>query len=119
MLTADPPQREQAHVIHFAHLAPADPVIDGLTGDPNKRKASAQQGRCLVCNLAAKSVIAAAIGKNRDPVFPSPKRDEAMYRINNHGWRAACQEAGLTMRVHDLRHSFGDTGRPMEAAWVG
>jgi len=84
----------------------------------SKRKASAQQGRFLICNLAARSVIAAALGKNRDVVFPSPKRDEAMYRINNHGWRGACHEAGLTMRVHDLRHSCGeraaDAGIPLD-----
>jgi hypothetical protein len=39
-----------------------------------------------------RSVIAAALGKNRDVVFPSPKRNEAMYRINNHGWRGGVSE---------------------------
>ncbi len=60
----------------------------------SRHKASAQQGRFLVCNLAARSVIAAQIGKNRDVVFPSPKRDKAMYRINNHGWRGRVRRQG-------------------------
>ena len=31
-----------------------------------------------------------------------------MYRVNNHGWRAALAAAGLDIRFHDLRHTFGE-----------
>jgi integrase len=34
-----------------------------------------------------------------------PPRD---IRINNSGWEAALKAAGLEMRVHDLRHTFGE-----------
>jgi integrase len=41
-----------------------------------------------------------------------------MYRCNNHGWRAAVAAAGLEIRFHDLRHTFGeraaDAGIPLD-----
>jgi integrase len=56
-------------------------------------------------------------------VFPSTETDKdgktrGLYRINNHGWRTACKAAGLSIRVHDLRHTFGaraaDAGIPLD-----
>lgn len=46
-----------------------------------------------------------------------PQEDQAgrMERINNSGWRNACRLAGLPIRVHDLRHTFGAR---LEAAGV-
>lgn len=41
-----------------------------------------------------------------------------MYRVNNHGWRTAIKAAGLPIRFHDLRHTFGeraaDAGIPLD-----
>lgn len=30
-----------------------------------------------------------------------------VYRFNKHGWRNARDRAGLMIRFHDLRHTFG------------
>lgn len=82
---------------------------------PEVRKASAKaavsdrDGRVLVCAHAARSVIAGQVGKSSEWVFPSPKPPHGrIYSLNNHGWQAACARAGLSMRLHDLRHTFGD-----------
>jgi integrase len=88
----------------------------------SKRKASEQQGRYVVCNTMARSVIVGQVGRHETVVFPSPRPakdgDGRLYRINNHGWREACKAAGITMRVHDLRHTWGeraaDAGIPLE-----
>jgi integrase len=41
-----------------------------------------------------------------------------MYRVNNHGWKTAIKVAGLPIRFHDLRHTFGeraaDAGIPLD-----
>ncbi len=83
------------------------------------RKTPSQQvGRYLVCNALARDVIKRqreSVPPEASWVFPSTRTLSAsyqqsgrLYRINNHGWRAACQAAGLVMRVHDLRHTFGE-----------
>lgn len=85
----------------------------------NARKAiDDQHGRFLVCNAFARSVIEAQRGLSEEWVFPSPRTGQSLYRINNHGWRSAVKEAGLKLRVHDLRHTFGlraaDAGIPLD-----
>jgi len=109
---------DQHHVVNGLPMWSAWWIPPEVRKASSKRKASEQQGRYVVCNLAARSVIAAQVGKHPVLVFPSPKRDEAMYRINNHGWRGGCREAGVAMRVHDLRHTFGeraaDAGIPLD-----
>lgn len=83
-----------------------------------RRSTSQQEGRFLVANAMARSVIAAQ-SRAGDWVFPSPKTGEAMFRANNHGWRTACRAAGLELRFHDLRHTFGErlatAGVPFDA----
>lgn len=90
----------------------------------NSRKlASEQDGRFLICNARAREIVEGQVGKSKVWVFPSPRRigddrDHPLYRINNNGWRAACRKAGVTLRVHDLRHTFGsraaDAGIPLD-----
>ena len=79
---------------------------------PEIRKSNArktlgqQQGRNLICNATARSVVAGQ-SQESEFVFPSPSGGP-LYRINNHGWRTAVAKAGLAVRVHDLRHTFGE-----------
>lgn len=74
----------------------------------SKSRVSERDGRYIVCNRAARSVIAGQTGQGGEYVFPSPRGDR-LYRITNNGWRAARAAAGLAdMREHDLRHTFGD-----------
>lgn len=74
----------------------------------SKAKVSERDGRFVVCNRAARSVIAGQVGLSEHWVFPSP-RGGRMYRITNHGWRSARERTGLAdVREHDLRHTFGD-----------
>lgn len=87
----------------------------------NSRKSVSQQdGRYLVCNRAARMVIERQVGKDTEVVFPSPKKEgyRGLYRVNNNGWRRACKDAGLPIRFHDLRHTFGeraaDCGIPLD-----
>lgn len=89
----------------------------------SKRKASEQQGRYLVANRAARAVIDKQRGKDPTWVFPRAhlERDGSrlpIYRINGRIWRAAIARAGLAIRVHDLRHTFGeraaDAGIPLD-----
>lgn len=73
-----------------------------------RKGASEQEGRYLIANQMARSVLM-SVKRDHGPVFPSSKgADIHMYRINNRGWRAALKRAGLTLRVHDLRHTFGE-----------
>jgi integrase len=83
----------------------------------SRKKTSEQDGRFIVCNRTARAVIEQQRGKDAEWVFPSPNGG-ALYRITNHGWRTARTAAGLPIRVHDLRHTFGeraaDAGIPLD-----
>lgn len=83
----------------------------------SRKAASQQDGRFLICNRAARAIIERQRGRDAEIVFPSPKGG-ALYRVNNHGWRAAIKAAGLGIRFHDLRHTFGeraaDAGIPLD-----
>jgi len=83
-----------------------------------KRAASQQNGRFLICNRAARAVIDRQRGQDSAVVFPSIKGEGGMYRVNNHGWKTAIKAAGLPIRYHDLRHTFGeraaDAGIPLD-----
>ena len=79
--------------------------------------ASQRQGRYIVCNRTARAILSGQQG--RDPVwaFPSP-RGGHLCRVNDYGWRTATKKAGLAIRFHDLRHTFGsraaDAGIPFD-----
>lgn len=79
---------------------------------PEVRKASAKarvsdrDGRFVVCCAAAREVIDRQLGLDRVWIFPSPKGGR-LARINNSAWARAAKEVNLTIRVHDLRHTWG------------
>lgn len=83
----------------------------------SKQAASERQGRFLVANRAARSVLQGQRGLSPTWVFPSPLAD-GLFRVNNHGWKTATKKAGLPIRFHDLRHTFGqraaDAGIPFD-----
>jgi integrase len=83
-----------------------------------KKTASQQDGRFMICNRAARTVIDRQRGQDSEWVFPSIKGEGGMYRVNNHGWKTAIKAAGLPIRFHDLRHTFGeraaDAGIPLD-----
>lgn len=93
----------------------------------NSRKAASQQdGRFLICNRLARLVLdhqrTLRVATGSVWVFPSRDRTthdaRELYRINGRIWRAAIARAGLEIRVHDLRHTFGaraaDAGIPLD-----
>jgi integrase len=60
----------------------------------------------VILNDVAWSIITAQRGLH--PIWVFTFRGTRMSRMNNNGWRHARREAGLpSVRVHDLRHSFG------------
>jgi integrase len=89
----------------------------------SRKSASQHDGRFLICNRAARSLIERQRGKDTEWVFPSTETDKdnetrGLYGINNHGLRTACKAAGLSIRVHELRDTFGawaaDAGIPLD-----
>lgn len=71
------------------------------------------EDRLVVLNAIAKSVIDEVRGMHDEYVFVF--RNKPVLRINNNGWKRARQKAGLHIRVHDLKHTFG---RRLRAAGV-
>jgi len=71
------------------------------------------QERLVVINQTARSVIESVRGQHPDYVFTY--RGKPIQRILNSGWQQARQHAGLNVRVHDLKHTFG---RRLRAAGV-
>lgn len=70
--------------------------------------------RLVVLNDIARSVVEARRGKHPTHVFSH--RGKPLFRMLNSGWRRARVRAGLpTVRVHDLKHTFG---RRLRAAGV-
>ena len=60
----------------------------------------------VILNDVAWSIIKAQRGLH--PIWVFSFRGRRIGRINNNGWHEARREAGLpSVRVHDLRHSFG------------
>ena len=70
--------------------------------------------RLIVLNRIALSILEAQRSKHSEYVFTF--RDHPVTRMLNHAWIKARNRAGLpTVRVHDLRHTFG---RRLRAAGV-
>ena len=61
--------------------------------------------RIVVLNRIARGVLDSQRGKHPDFVFTY--EGHPLSRLNNHAFRKARQRAGLPVRVHDLRHTFG------------
>lgn len=65
-----------------------------------------KQDRLIVLNRIAKSVVDARRGKYATHVFSY--KGKPLDRMGNSAWQRARKRAGLpTVRVHDLKHTFG------------
>ena len=71
------------------------------------------EDRLVVLNKIAHSVIEEVRGKNSEYVFTYAGRH--LTRMLNSAWKRARRRVGLTVRVHDLKHTFG---RRLRAAGV-
>ena len=90
---------ELPHILVF--IIPAELVKNG-------------EERLVVCNDSARSFVNAERGKHPTHVFSY--RGRPLARMLSTGWRDARDKAGLeTVRVHDLKHTFG---RRLRAAGV-
>jgi len=81
-----------------------------------KRSCSEQEGRYLICNAMARSVINANRDSKSEWVFPGPKGIRVQ-RWNNTAWRNARSAASLPVRFHDLRHTFGERASVAGVPW--
>jgi len=61
--------------------------------------------RLVVLNHVAHDVIESRRGKHPEYVFTY--KGHSIRRMNNNAWRKAQMRAGLDVRVHDLKHTFG------------
>jgi len=79
-----------------------------------KEKVKNREDRLVVLNSIARAVIEEVRGD--DPEFVFTYQEKAIQRMYNRAWRQARERAGLpTVRVHDLKHTFG---RRLRAAGV-
>jgi integrase len=72
-----------------------------------------REDRLVVLNQVASQVIEDMRGKHPTHVFTF--RNKPITRMLNSGWKTAREKAGLAVRVHDLKHTFG---RRLRAAGV-
>jgi integrase len=61
--------------------------------------------RLIVCNDTARTVVENERGKHPTHVFSF--KGNPLTRMLSTGWRLARKKAGLQVRVHDLKHTFG------------
>jgi integrase len=71
------------------------------------------EDRLVVLNKAAQTVINEVRGQNSEYVFTYNRKP--VTRMLNTAWKSARKKIGLTVRVHDLKHTFG---RRLRAARV-
>ncbi len=69
--------------------------------------------RLVIMNKAARTVVEKQRGKHGEFVFTY--RGKPLTHMLNNGWRKARNRVGLSVRVHDLKHTFG---RRLRAAGV-
>jgi integrase len=72
-----------------------------------------REDRLVVLNKVAAQVVEEVRGKH--PTFVFTFRNKPITRMLNSGWKTAREKAGLAVRVHDLKHTFG---RRLRAAGV-
>lgn len=63
------------------------------------------QERIVVLNRVARAVLDSVCNEHPEYVFTY--EGERLARMNNSAWKRARRRAGLPVRVHDLRHTFG------------
>lgn len=72
----------------------------------SETRAKNEHERIVPLNSVAQSIVASRRGNQSDYVFSFEGRK--LDRMNNRAWRKAREAVGLkTVRVHDLRHTFG------------
>ena len=72
-----------------------------------------REDRLVVLNDIARSVVESVRGEHPEYVFTF--RGHRVGKINNTAWKNARRRAGIPVRVHDLKHTFG---RRLRAAGV-
>ncbi|NKB47395.1 MAG: tyrosine-type recombinase/integrase [Legionellales bacterium] len=73
-----------------------------------------REERLVVLNRIATNVIDAVRGQHPSHVFTF-RNQPITGKMNNTAWKNACRRAGVHVRVHDLKHTFG---RRLRAAGV-
>ncbi len=91
-------------------------IPPGIRKGNAKRSTSEQEGRYLICNTMARSVIDANRRTDSDWAFPGPKGTRVQ-RWNNTAWRNARADVGIPARFHDLRHTFGERAAAAGVPW--
>jgi len=71
------------------------------------------EDRLIVCNDTAREVVEGERGTHPSYVFSF--KGKPLAKMLSSGWRSARKKAGLNVRVHDLKHTFG---RRLRAAGV-
>jgi integrase len=61
--------------------------------------------RVVVLNSVARSVIGQVRGRHPEYVFTY--KGNRVLTMNNSGWQKARKRVGLSVRIHDLKHTFG------------
>ncbi len=69
------------------------------------KKVKNKKDRLVVLNRVSRSVIEAQRGKHSEYVFTY--HGHRIGKINNTAWKKAVKSSGLSVRVHDLKHTFG------------
>ena len=64
-----------------------------------------REDRLIVMNRIAKSVVESVRGQHAEYVFTYQSRP--VLRMNNSAWKRVRQNLDLPVRVHDLKHTFG------------
>lgn len=90
-------------------------IVPSHIVENNKQRQLVKNGsdRLIVLNDAAKKVIDEVRGIH--PVYVFTYKGNPLQKMNNSAWKRARRKAGLSVRVHDLKHTFG---RRLRAAGV-
>jgi integrase len=68
-------------------------------------KVKNREGRLVVLNRVAKSVIECVRGQHPERVFTYCGRP--VHSFNNSSWKSVRRKLGMPIRVHGLKHAFG------------
>lgn len=71
--------------------------------------------RLVILNDIAQKMIEEVRGWHSDYVFTGERSQTRIYTMNNSAWRTARKRLNLSVRIHDLKHTFG---RRLRAAQV-
>ncbi len=78
--------------IGFVFIIPGEKVKNG-------------EDKLIILNRIARAVVDRQRGKH--PEFVFTYRNKPLSRMLSNGWKKAREKTGLSVRVHDLRHTFG------------